>query len=822
LVFDKEDIRFAILQDIPTLFDLENGVLTKDNIEDGNILLVDNHCFIVACVVEETTGNIYAVAGNYIEYNAGVLTIKSFDVQRCNLSIEVNRYVEGEKRDNTTNTEAAYRDFIPGIVRIDGEYVQEKAVGVNETITLSAIPNEGYVFTGWYSAAGTLLSTSQYYDISISSDTHLEARFTAIIYTVTYVLLEKECFGLGSEEEFELFKQEYVIDESSLVYDETVISFTVEDNLVGRPSLGGFTFEYWTVEYKNPDTGLFEIDRLQRQIVDYELNRDYNEDGSTLYRDIRLTAHWKPGDESTLTYEVKYYVVNPLTNEPELLTTQDIESNMIFNNPFFRGYNFEMLNGLYIDDWYTDIGMLNKYAMFGKTPIGNIDLYGQWQYISSRGFYNYFDKFETARENGEIEIESIEELCAFIEYVEYFRIRADIKIITVNSGTNTYMSRIPSDFDEALNASKFLGEKGKKYTYSGYMLYKYTSAYQDPTSESYNSTKAYNQLDYILTQTYNTGLIYNGYGSAIDITNSNQLAYALMHGYNVSWTGNALFDKAKQIVNQICSDSMTEFERARAVYEWVVNNVRYDYAMSSVSGSRYIYQGLYLEGALVNYLASAEGIAKTMVVLGSLAGLSTIIVTDGGGHYWNKVYVDNNWYVIDASIGSYVIYTASASTCETISYETFMISDARFEEIYGYTISEMSKFSDSIFGANTEINQYANIKFIDSENGDVEISLYISSISELNKLIDYINSKLTFVSGTSSITFAFEFAAATSLGDLSSELLDGIKYVDESAGNNDTFTTIVDGYERYTSNITSGATKVNSYTHSVAITITRN
>jgi len=211
-----------------------------------------------------------------------------------------------------------------------------------------------------------------------------------------------------------------------------------------------------------------------------------------------------------------------------------------------------------------------------------------------------------------------------------------------------------------------------------------------------------------------------------------------------------------------------------------------------------------------------------MVVLGSLAGLSTIIVTDGGGHYWNKVYVDNNWYVIDASIGSYVIYTASASTCETISYETFMISDARFEEIYGYTISEMSKFSDSIFGANTEINQYANIKFIDSENGDVEISLYISSISELNKLIDYINSKLTFVSGTSSITFAFEFAAATSLGDLSSELLDGIKYVDESAGNNDTFTTIVDGYERYTSNITSGATKVNSYTHSVAITITRN
>jgi len=101
---------------------------------------------------------------------------------------------------------------------------------------------------------------------------------------------------------------------------------------------------------------------------------------------------------------------------------------------------------------------------------------------------------------------------------------------------------------------------------------------------------------------------------------------------------------AKQVLQSIIKDNMTQREKARAIYVWIRSNIRYDNDYeNNTDWVKAAYDGFTKKkgDCYVFY-----GTAKELL---TLAGIENIdIVKTGGGHYWNMVYIDG-WYHYDAT-----------------------------------------------------------------------------------------------------------------------------------------------------------------------------
>ena len=120
--------------------------------------------------------------------------------------------------------------------------------------------------------------------------------------------------------------------------------------------------------------------------------------------------------------------------------------------------------------------------------------------------------------------------------------------------------------------------------------------------------------------------------------------------------------KCYAIVDSITNPSMTQRQKVTAIHKWICQNVEYDYSFSHYS----------LEGAVNEGLAVCQGYAVTFNEMCNAAGIECEMVTgttdssivrtvsvDGqtlyiyaagnGGHAWNQVKVDGQWYQIDTT-----------------------------------------------------------------------------------------------------------------------------------------------------------------------------
>lgn len=117
---------------------------------------------------------------------------------------------------------------------------------------------------------------------------------------------------------------------------------------------------------------------------------------------------------------------------------------------------------------------------------------------------------------------------------------------------------------------------------------------------------------------------------------------------------------AKDIISQITHDGMTKREKAAAVYDWLKGNITYttsgpqsDVAASAVYGFRRRSGCCYEFFAMAHYMLQEAGMPNIQVTRGS-----------DGGHFWNLVYVDGEWYHFDATprpryqVGNWCLVTA--------------------------------------------------------------------------------------------------------------------------------------------------------------------
>ena len=220
---------------------------------------------------------------------------------------------------------------------------------------------------------------------------------------------------------------------------------------------------------------------------------------------------------------------------------------------------------------------------------------------------------------------------------------------------------------------------------------------------------------------------------------------------------------------------MSDYEKVKAIYKWIVSNVTYDNAVldpnnlyDSTDDNGWVhFASWFAEGALDYGYAVCDGISKAFVILTGLEGIRSVrISSHAAAHAWNKVFIDTDadgvgeWYVVDATWGNLAI---TGTGIEIYDASHFLISDAQ-KTAQG---CEGDNYSDIV--AASTYNYYVTETF---EYNSTTYDLYIESAAEAQILKSYMldNDDKTSTYKTISI-----FIVGTNTLDL---VPGGVSYVD--------------------------------------------
>ena len=223
----------------------------------------------------------------------------------------------------------------------------------------------------------------------------------------------------------------------------------------------------------------------------------------------------------------------------------------------------------------------------------------------------------------------------------------------------------------------------------------------DPT----NNTDAYNKYINATTLSekahYSTA-VYSERTFPIDsitktvtVSSGDQLYFAIKKGYKplpvAGSRAELLYNRMRLILSYINEDGDNQPIKIHRIYDYLVNTVIYDYVFTeqiikddSVSSAEtFAYKCLYLEGVfgLANdgtfnpnqCVAICDGLSKAFLCLTRIEGITSLKISgtaSGGAHAWNKVRVNNRWYMVDTTWGNQL-----DGNREYLSHDYLMVPD---------------------------------------------------------------------------------------------------------------------------------------------------
>ena len=109
---------------------------------------------------------------------------------------------------------------------------------------------------------------------------------------------------------------------------------------------------------------------------------------------------------------------------------------------------------------------------------------------------------------------------------------------------------------------------------------------------------------------------------------------------------------AKTVIGNIINDKMTDYEKEKAIHDYIVANTAYSKVIvNDITNPIYG-----VEGVLLNKVAVCQGYAETMKMFMDMLNIECKIVTGTGvqngksvAHAWNLIKLDNEWYHVDAT-----------------------------------------------------------------------------------------------------------------------------------------------------------------------------
>ena len=200
-------------------------------------------------------------------------------------------------------------------------------------------------------------------------------------------------------------------------------------------------------------------------------------------------------------------------------------------------------------------------------------------------------------------------------------------------------------------------------------------------------------------------------------------------------TAERVYGKIKDVLRQIIDDEMNNFQKARAIYDWLIMNVTYDGELydlltEGIEIDSTEYKGFYLEGVFDDGIAVCDGISKAFSAMANVEGIPCVQVSGkqasnpgGVGHAWNKIYVGGNWYIVDATSGGIIVN----KQYEVYSLNYFLMTDEEMAVRYT-AVDHTDLICDSVY------EPYKDTKLSYLGN---EYDLYVESQAELNVVLKY-------------------------------------------------------------------------------------
>lgn len=221
------------------------------------------------------------------------------------------------------------------------------------------------------------------------------------------------------------------------------------------------------------------------------------------------------------------------------------------------------------------------------------------------------------------------------------------------------------------------------------------------------------------------------------VSTTYELYMAMERGYRpVPKTGSdaeRIYNKAKSVLRDIIDDSMDDFDKVRAIYDWLSINVIYDHKLASDSstvttGSKEYYAlygnaAFYAEGVFDNGLAVCNGIAIAFDILCRIEGIECYKVLGWAGdvsHAWNKVKVGGYWYICDATWASKAVNYGDYYVEYLV--EDYLLMDCEESKPYkggNHYENTLRSGGSEHYAGDTNYDVYANTLFVDHVDGRV-------------------------------------------------------------------------------------------------------
>ena len=246
---------------------------------------------------------------------------------------------------------------------------------------------------------------------------------------------------------------------------------------------------------------------------------------------------------------------------------------------------------------------------------------------------------------------------------------------------------------------------------------------------------------------------------------------------------------AESVINGLINGSMSEFDKVKAIHDYIVNNIQYASVIDYNNHSLFT-----AEGALTNKVAVCQGYAEAFSLLCYKAGIQTEMVygvayngQTSESHAWNIVRVDGVWYQIDTTwddpIGGNPQYTYFLIP-DSLMNENHTASS--YTNKYSCTDSRYVEYGQQMTAAVYIQSRYGNVgyKFVSGEaevknqvtankNGGINTFILaydtgekINLYSDQNRIATVINNIQNWIGASVSSGYSLQYSYQ-----------DGLKYI---------------------------------------------
>lgn len=139
-------------------------------------------------------------------------------------------------------------------------------------------------------------------------------------------------------------------------------------------------------------------------------------------------------------------------------------------------------------------------------------------------------------------------------------------------------------------------------------------------------------------------------------------------------------DNITVLLNGIVTPGMSEYEKVKAIHDYLIIHVDYDY--DNLAAGTLPDTAFTAEGALFLHSAVCEGYARAFSLLCDRSGIENALVygtaDDGTGvqnHAWNQVRVDGEWYNIDVTWDDPLMDGEPVTDGSNMVYDYFLVPD---------------------------------------------------------------------------------------------------------------------------------------------------